>query len=70
VPFLERLHEKLEAGKEPDIGMSDEEYRQRRKDYKLAKKAKLQETPEITGSANDLNLDEIYREIPDSEKLD
>lgn len=33
IPFLERIHEDVLAGREPDDSMSSEEYRRRRKEY-------------------------------------
>ena len=72
VPFLERLHEKLAAGEEPDLGMSAEEYRQHRQEYKQAKRAAQAaalEPPPIAADAIELDLEKNYREIPESDKL-
>ena len=70
VPFLERLHEKLVSGQSPDLGMTQEEYHQRRLEYKKALKGTMPDEPDANGKPLELDLDEIYREIPEDEKLD
>jgi bacterioferritin-associated ferredoxin len=69
VPFLERLHEQTRRGEPVDLGMSIEEYRERRLHYHRTKKPVMPPPVDADGPIA-LDLEGLLDEIPDDLKLD
>jgi hypothetical protein len=69
VPHLQRLHEQLARGEEPDLGMSIEEYRARRLEYHKTKKPMIPPPPDADGPI-EMDLEELLDSIPEEEKLE
>lgn len=70
VPFLERIFEQIEAGEEPRMALSREEYLERRCAYHQRTRPSLTEPPKRAPGEQKLNPDALLDEIPDAMKLD
>ncbi len=53
IPFLEKIHEQVKKGEEPDLGMSREEYLNRRGEYHRASGRKVPAAEAEGGSSKE-----------------